>query len=69
MTTAELTSQAIADMNADREAHAKANIRQIIGGIIAQQAVIAAAQAKITELKTVLAAVKIEPVNAADIVG
>lgn len=69
MTNSELVTQAIAEMNADRERQAQANIRQIIGNIIARQEAIKKLQAELADLKKSLAEVKIEPVNAADIVA
>lgn len=69
MTNAEMISQAIEDMNRERENAAKSKIRNLIAAIMGEQKVIREAQERLAEHKTNLAAVTIEPVNAADIVA
>lgn len=69
MTNQERISREIERMNEEREQQAQANIRQCLAGIVAQQALVKVAQAKIAELKKALADITVEPVLASDIVG
>lgn len=69
MNNAELVTKAIEDMNRERERVAESTVRSIIAQIIARQEAARKIAAELVELKKQLAEVKIEPVNAADIVG
>lgn len=69
MTNAELITESIAEMNRQRESEARAKINACIKGIMAQQEIVKAAQKRLGELRTELAGITIEPVNAADVLA
>lgn len=58
---------AIADINAEKEAEARSQVKECIRGIASAQAVIAAAQVKIKDYQRKLKEVKFETINAEDI--
>ncbi len=59
----ELKNEAIAELRAEREAQAKARIKNILQGIINQQSTIASAQKCILEYQRQFATLEIEEID------
>lgn len=69
MTTAELVSSQIEQMNREREDMARNSVRRCLEEIVKQQGIIKSAQSTIANCREALARITVEPVNAKDVLG